>query len=91
MVVASMTGGYFGAHFAQKTKPEHVGAIIIVIGFTLTVYFFAKPYQPLVAGFDNSTIFADGVVVPHGTEAQFHDQQGKCQKEGHGVRQNDRQ
>lgn len=42
MVVASMTG-YLGAHFAQKTKPEHVGAIIIVIGFTLTVYFFSKP------------------------------------------------
>ncbi|HEX8897042.1 MAG TPA: hypothetical protein VF783_27265 [Terriglobales bacterium] len=40
-----MTGVYFGAHFAQKTKPEHVGAIIIVIGFTLPVYFFAKPYQ----------------------------------------------
>ena len=45
MVVASMIGGYFGAHFAQKTKPEHVRAIIILIGFSLTVYFFAKPYQ----------------------------------------------
>ena len=45
MVVALMTGGYFGAHFAQKTKPEHVGAIIIVSGFTLTVYFFAEPYH----------------------------------------------
>jgi uncharacterized membrane protein YfcA len=41
MVVASMIGGYFGAHLAQKTKPEHVR----VIGFTLTVYFFAKQYQ----------------------------------------------
>jgi len=42
MVVASMIGGYFGAHLAQKTKPEYVRAIIIVIGFTLTVYFFAR-------------------------------------------------
>lgn len=42
MVVASMIGGYFGAHFAQKTKPEYVRAMIIVIGFTLTVYFFAR-------------------------------------------------
>ena len=42
MVVASMIGGYFGAHFAQKTKPEYVRAIVIVIGFTLTVYFFAR-------------------------------------------------
>jgi hypothetical protein len=42
MVVASMLGGYFGAHFAQKTKPEHVRAIVIVIGFTLSAYFFAR-------------------------------------------------
>ena len=45
MVVASMIGGYFGAHFAQKTKPQHVRAIITGIGFTLTAYFFAKQYQ----------------------------------------------
>jgi len=42
MVVASMIGGYFGAHFAQKTKPEYVRAIVIVIGFTLSAYFFAR-------------------------------------------------
>jgi len=42
MVVASMLGGYFGAHFAQKTKPEYVRAIVIVIGFTLSGYFFAR-------------------------------------------------
>ena len=42
MVVASMLGGYFGAHFAQKTKPEYVRAIVIVIGFTLSIYFFAR-------------------------------------------------
>ena len=40
-----MIGGYYGAHFAQKTKPEHVRTIIILIGLTLTVYFFAKQYQ----------------------------------------------
>jgi uncharacterized membrane protein YfcA len=45
MVVASMIGGYFGAHLAEKTKPEHVRAILIVIGLTLTAYFFAKQYQ----------------------------------------------
>ena len=42
MVVASMLGGYFGAHFAQKTKPEYVRAIVIAIGFTLSAYFFAR-------------------------------------------------
>jgi len=42
MVVASMLGGYFGAHYAQKTKPEYVRAIVIVIGFTLSIYYFAR-------------------------------------------------
>jgi len=42
MVVASMLGGYFGAHFAQKTKPEHVRMIVIAIGLVLSVYYFAK-------------------------------------------------
>ena len=42
MIVASILGGYFGAYFAQKTKPEHVRMIVIVIGFALTAYFFAR-------------------------------------------------
>jgi len=42
MVVASMLGGYFGAHYAQKTKPEYVRAIVIAIGFTLSIYYFAR-------------------------------------------------
>lgn len=45
MVVASMLGGYFGAHYAQRTKPEYVRAIVIVIGFTLSVYFFAREFR----------------------------------------------
>lgn len=42
MVVASMLGGYFGAHLAQKTKPEHVRVIVIAIGFTLSAYYFGR-------------------------------------------------
>ena len=42
MLVASMLGGYFGAHFAQKTKPENVRIIVIAIGLTLSAYFFAR-------------------------------------------------
>lgn len=45
MVLASMLGGYFGAHYAQKTKPEYVRAIVIVIGFTLSIYFFAREFR----------------------------------------------
>lgn len=42
MIIGAMMGGYFGAYFARKTKPEYVRAIVIVIGFTLTAYFFAR-------------------------------------------------
>lgn len=42
MIIGSILGGYFGAHFAQKTKPENVRRIVIAIGFILAVYFFAK-------------------------------------------------
>lgn len=42
MVVGSIVGGYFGAYFAQKTKPEYVRAIVIVIGFALSIYYFAR-------------------------------------------------
>src|SRR5262249_55487138 len=30
MIAGSILGGYFGAYFAQKTKPEHVRLIVIV-------------------------------------------------------------
>jgi hypothetical protein len=42
MIIGAMMGGYFGAYFARKTKPEHVRAIVIVIGLVLTAYFFAR-------------------------------------------------
>ena len=49
MIVGSMLGGYFGAHFAQKTKPEHVRAIVIAIGFTLIDLLLRPPDLALVA------------------------------------------
>jgi uncharacterized membrane protein YfcA len=42
MIVGSTVGGYFGAHFAQKTHPENVRRIVIAIGFILAGYFFAR-------------------------------------------------
>ena len=42
MIVASIAGGYFGAYFAQRTKPEYVRAIVIAIGCTLSVYYFGR-------------------------------------------------
>ena len=42
MIIGAITGGYFGAYFARKTKPDHVRTIVIVIGFGMTAYFFAR-------------------------------------------------
>jgi hypothetical protein len=42
MIVGSVLGGYFGAYFAQKTKPEHVRMMVIVIGFVLSAYYFGR-------------------------------------------------
>lgn len=42
MVAGALLGGYFGAHFAQKMKQEHVRWIVIAIGFGMTAYFFWK-------------------------------------------------
>lgn len=42
MIVGSILGGYFGAYFAQKTKPEHVRTLVIVIGLVLSAYYFGK-------------------------------------------------
>lgn len=42
MVVGSLLGGYFGAYFAQKTRPDMIRGIVIVLGFGLSAYFFAR-------------------------------------------------
>ena len=45
MIVGAAIGGYFSAHFAQKLPPQFVRALVIVIGITMTVYFFVKEYR----------------------------------------------
>jgi uncharacterized protein len=40
MLVGAATGGYTGAHFAQKMNPQHVRRIIIAVGFAMSIYFF---------------------------------------------------
>lgn len=42
MVVGSLVGGWFGAHFAQKADPRKVRALIIAIGILMSAYFFLK-------------------------------------------------
>lgn len=42
MVAGAMTGGWFGAHYAQKADPRKVRVFIIGIGVVMSLYFFIK-------------------------------------------------
>jgi uncharacterized membrane protein YfcA len=41
MIAGSLTGGWFGARFAQKTDPRKMRAFVIAVGIAMTIYFFA--------------------------------------------------
>jgi len=45
MTVGAACGGYSAAHYAQKLPPHLVRAIVIVIGVTMTTYFFVRAYR----------------------------------------------
>ncbi|PKU24763.1 sulfite exporter TauE/SafE family protein [Telmatospirillum siberiense] len=42
MLVSAVAGGYAGAHIARKMNPDHVRAVIIMIGLVMTALFFAR-------------------------------------------------
>lgn len=42
MIFGAATGGYAGAHFAQKVNPEYIRRFIIVVGFAMSIYFFVR-------------------------------------------------
>ena len=42
MIAGAILGGYFGATFARRVDPRWVRAFVIVIGWTMTVYFFVR-------------------------------------------------
>jgi uncharacterized membrane protein YfcA len=41
MIVGSLTGGWFGAHYAQKADPRKVRGVVIGLGIAMSAYFFA--------------------------------------------------
>jgi uncharacterized membrane protein YfcA len=45
MIVGAAMGGYLAAHYAQKVPPMVVRALVIAIGFGMTIYFFMKSFQ----------------------------------------------
>ena len=42
MAVAAIAGGYAGGAIARRVDPSHVRALVIVIGVTMTAYFFGR-------------------------------------------------
>jgi len=44
MVAGGMTGGYLGAALARRTDPRYVRALVLVIAWAMTAYFFVRTY-----------------------------------------------
>ena len=42
MLAGAILGGYGGAHLAQKLDPKLVRRLVILVGFSMTAYFFWK-------------------------------------------------
>jgi uncharacterized membrane protein YfcA len=42
MIAGALVGGYFGAHYAQKLSPKLVRGFVILVGTSMTIYFFAR-------------------------------------------------
>ena len=42
MIAGATAGGWFGAHFAQKTDPVTIRRVVIAIGVAMTAYYFVK-------------------------------------------------
>ncbi len=42
MIAGALVGGYFGAHYAQKLPPKLVRGFVILVGTSMTIYFFTR-------------------------------------------------
>lgn len=42
MILGALVGGYFGAHYAQKLSSKLVRGFVIVVGTSMTIYFFTR-------------------------------------------------
>ncbi len=44
MIVGSVIGGYFGAHYAQELPQHWIRRTVILVGASMTIYFFVRVY-----------------------------------------------
>jgi uncharacterized protein len=42
MIAGALTGGWFGAHYAQKADPQKVRYVVIGVGLVMSGYFFVR-------------------------------------------------
>jgi hypothetical protein len=42
MIAGALVGGYFGAHYAQRLPAKFVRVFVILVGASMTIYFFIK-------------------------------------------------
>jgi len=42
MIAGAVAGGYGGAYYAQKMRPERVRVLVILIGLAMSAYFFVR-------------------------------------------------
>lgn len=40
MIAGALTGGWFGAHYAQKADPQKMRLVVIAVGLVMSAYFF---------------------------------------------------
>jgi uncharacterized membrane protein YfcA len=40
MIAGALTGGWFGAHYAQKADPRKTRYVVIGVGLVMSAYFF---------------------------------------------------
>jgi uncharacterized membrane protein YfcA len=45
MTFGAVIGGYFGAHYAMKAPQSWIRTAVIVVGFSMTAYFFYRGYR----------------------------------------------
>lgn len=45
MIVGSILGGYASAHYAQKLPQSWIRSFVILVGFSMSIYFFLRAYR----------------------------------------------
>jgi len=43
MVVGAIVGGYGGAYYARKIEQKWIRIFVMIVGFSMTIYFFVRP------------------------------------------------